>query len=98
MSTVLLVSDLPEYTLKIETYHGWSVFVHCEVHQWSFKTRRMLIEDLDSLQKGNLIELWAALKPEETQRIRFAKLFGFEESNYLRSPANGELYQILERR
>lgn len=80
----------PEYSIGLEQPNPETTFAHCSIHvPWTGRVRRMLTQDWQELLFLHGGPIYASIPPDNVQRQRFARMFGFEPALTLTDISSG---------
>ena len=85
--------ECPDFRLALEPYQDY-YFVHHDVYRWSPSVKKLSQAILGELADKFTLKVFAP--KDSPQRIKYARLYGFEITHTLVSPHDGNEYLIME--
>lgn len=82
-----------DFRLALEPYEDY-FFVHHDVYNWKPSTKKLSQAILNELADRGTLKVFAP--KDSPQRIKYARIYGFEITHTLVSPHDGVEYYIME--
>lgn len=93
MSTIVVEDNAVGY-LRLQQYPPLGLIVHLDMHQWSLKVYKETLQYFSQLtqdlSRWGINELYATIEPGREGIMKFAELYGFEETDIVLENEKGE--------